>query len=220
MFKRLKAILTAIFCIVVATVFVACGNKGGGNAGIAYTIEVVDQNDNGVSGVDLQILQGETEVANGRTDNTGKVTGTLQAGDYVIVLDVPVGYETDATEIPFTLSAENPTVTVEMQSSYGTESNPIWFSYGETGVNTYNIPAETTYYFTVPRSQGGTMSFTGKNLQVIYDGNNLFVEEGKTVSITLKGELGDMYTPTNFAIRNGAGTASSITMTYIGLDAE
>lgn len=220
MFKRFKAILTAICCMFVALAFVACGNKGGGNTGVAYTITVVDQNDNGVSGVDLQIFSGETEVVTGRTDNTGKFTGKLQAGDYVIVLDVPVGYETDATEISFSLSATNSTVTVDVQSSYGSESNPIWFAYGETGVNTYNIPADTTYYFIVPRSRGGTMTFTGKNLQVIYKGNNQFVEEGKTVSITLDGQLGDTFTYTEFAVRNGAGTASSITMTYIALEEE
>ena len=222
MLKRIQAFLIAICCMLVAVFAVACGNKGGGDTGVAYTIVVQDTNENAVVGAELKIWQGETEIAAGTTNADGKMTGKVAAGDYVVQLvEVPIGYETETTEFSFALTKDNATLTLTLESSFGSAANPISFVHGDTGVMTYNIPAGTTYYFIVYRSQGGTMTFQGKNLQIIdEDGNNQLVEEGKTVSITLKGELMDMYTGTTFSIKNAASTPAVVTMTYIGLPTE
>lgn len=234
MFKRIQAFLIAICCMLVAVFAVACGNKGGGDTGVAYTIVVQDTNENAVVGAELKIWQGETEIAAGTTNADGKMTGKVAAGDYVVQLvEVPIGYETETTEFSFALTKDNATLTLTLESSFGSAANPISFVHGDTGVMTYNIPAGTTYYFIVYRSQGGTMTFQGKNLQVFQEiasdddsnhdidmKNSLLIEEGETVSIILNGVLMDMHTATHFCIKNAASTPAVVTMTYIGLPTE
>ena len=90
---------------------IECEIQGnGGNDG--YTVTVLDENGNAVSGATVSIIKDSSIVVTLTTDANGIAKADLEAGEYTVTVEAPSEYKEDVTEYQLTETEKTLTITL------------------------------------------------------------------------------------------------------------
>lgn len=213
--KKIGGVLAALCLTVGCTAGVtACGNGGNEPKNVSYTITLEDQDGDKISGVLLTLSRDDETVTTATTNAEGTVTVELAEGTYTLTMDAETmtGFIPDAYTIAVTVSAENPSLKVEVEdmSPNGTAERPYVFSGGESGAMEITLPVGAEYNYVVYRAMGRYLIIENADVEVVYLGTTYAPVDG-TVSVQLEG-LGDSFVGANFAIVNKASAEQTLTI--------
>lgn len=211
--KRLLALVMAVGCFCGAIFgMTACG---GDDAKLTYTITVSDQDGEAVVGAELALLQEETQVSTGTTDDNGQITGTVNAGEYTLqYVELPYGYlASEFTTVSISEGNTSIILTVENNNPNGTEQRPFFI-----GVDEYDIDlsaGETVYYHI--RAIGKTLIVENANVEIVYKGQTYAPESGKIeILFTVDQVSGAPQTQTQtFGVVNKSSESQSLTLKWL-----
>lgn len=210
--KRLLALIMAVGCFGGAIFgLTACG----GSAKLTYTITLSDQDGEAVVGAEIALLQDETQMSTGTTDDNGQVTGTVDAGEYTLqYVELPYGYfASEVTTVNISEGNTSIALTVENNNPNGTEQRPYFI-----GVDEYDIQlaaGETVYYHI--RAIGKTLIVENANVEISYKGQT-YAPEGDKIEILFTADQasGAPQTQTQtFAVVNKSSESQSLTLKWL-----
>lgn len=204
--RKSLACLLAFGCI---GALASCGGGDKGPVQTDYTVELSVFGGEKISGIDITLTQGETEVATGKTDENGQFSGVALEGDYTVELGLlpeEYGYLFNRM-IDVSLSKNDPVIEVEI----GSQTCPRLFVAGETGKADFVLPANTTHYYVVSRPMGRPLVIEDEGVEVIYGGNTYAPQDGK-ISITFASEETNSFAVEYFAVANKTDAEKTVTL--------
>ena len=186
---------------------------------VEYTITVQDENGAGVEDVELVISQLGEEVASGATDEDGKLTGTIEAGEYTVSIvsgTLPEGHIADNYALTVNFTEENDTVdfTVIDPTPDGSARKPYPFIPDETGAMEITLPASATVNYIIYRAMGRSLVVECADVEITCNGETYQPENGK-IEIQLGGSAEDINTGAQIAVKNLTATEKELKMQLV-----
>ena len=180
---------------------------------IAYTIEIKDADGNAMKGLAISLLLDSESVFTATTDDDGKVSGSLKAGNYYLMVEgLPLYWATDASFSLISISESKKSFSFIAydHSPNGTPERPYPSEDAETGEGTeVSIPAGETYYFNIKGS--ARYLIINAPVTVGYMGTDYLPENGK---VKLALESTEDYAQSFFTVTNTSDEAVSVKIEF------
>lgn len=203
--KKSLACLLALGCI---GALGACGGGDKGPVETDYTVALSLLGGEAIGGVEISLVQGETEIATGTTDENGQFSGVALEGNYVVELGLlpeEYGYLMNY-DINVSLSKNDSVIEIEIGSS----ACPRLYVPNDYGEMEVSLPASTTHFYSIPRPMGRPLILEEEGIEVYYAGNTYSPENGK-ISVAFESDPSNTYAVETVGVANKTDGVKNIT---------
>ena len=186
---------------------------------VEYTVTVQDENGAGVEGVGLVISQLGEDVDSGATDEDGKFTGTIEAGEYKVSIvsgTLPEGHVADNYALTVNFTEENATATFTVidNTPDGSARKPYPFIPDDTGAMEITLSAGAETHYILYRTMGRTLVVNSADVEIVYNGETYRAVDG-VIEIAMEGSAEDINAGGQILVKNLVAMEKTVKMQLV-----
>lgn len=181
---------------------------------VDYTIEIKDESGDPLSGISVSLMLDSTNVSTSVTNESGKASGSIEAGNYYINIEnLPLYWTTEENFTLITISESNKNFSFVAydHSPNGSLERPYPSEDAETGEGTeVSIPAEASYYFAI-KGSSRYLVINNENVKVTY-GETDYLPDGGQIKVAIAAT--ENYSQNYFIITNTSTESTNVKIEF------